>query len=84
MLPASTVSCWLRKGLWKLDCGSWLFFFLFVVFLRLSSWNNFHFVKYVHSGKFQNLKKHNMSFTQFDAADTQIATIIKHDKTALG
>lgn len=33
---------------------------------------------------FRILKKHNMSFTQFDAADTQIATIIKHDKTALG
>lgn len=62
--------------------GLGFFFFLFV-FLRLSSRNNFHFVKYVHSGKFQNLKKH-MSFTQFDAADTQIATIIKHDKTALG
>lgn len=60
------------------------FFFFLLFFLRLSSWNNFHFVKYVHSGKFQNLKKHNMSFTQFDAADTQIATIIKHDKTALG
>lgn len=82
MLPASAVSCWLRKGLWKLlGLGFFLFFFCF---LRLSSWNNFHFVKYVHSGKFQNLKKHNMSFTQFDAADTQIATIIKHDKTALG
>lgn len=63
--------------------GLGFFFFLFV-FLRLSSRINFHFVKYVHSGKFQNLKKHNMSFTQFDAADTQIATIIKHDKTALG
>lgn len=68
-----------KKGTVKTS-GSFFFFFW-----RLPSWNNFHFVKYVQSGKFQNLKKHNnMSFTQFDAANTKIATIIKHDQTALG